>query len=56
MIRQSNVKKIEMKPTGFAGAFWKAYYWFDASSGEYVQYSGKKGPPGTPDFLIQRQF
>jgi len=45
--------KIEMKPPGLAGMVWKAFYWFDSSTGEFIQYSGKKGPPGTPDFLIQ---
>lgn len=46
--------KIEMKPPGFAGMVWKALYWFDSTNGEFIQYSGKKGPPGTPNFLIQK--
>ena len=46
--------KVEMKPTGIAGTFWKAYYWFDKTSGEYLKYVGKKGPPGTPNFIIEK--
>lgn len=48
--------KIEMKPPGLAGMVWKALYWFDSKTGEFIQYSGKKGPPGTPDFLIQKKY
>ena len=46
--------KIEMKPTGMGGMFWKAYYWFDQESLEFVRYFGKKGPPGTPDYTIDK--
>ncbi len=52
--RTTHCIKLEMKPTGFAGMFWKAYYWFDATSGDFIKYIGKKGPPGTPDFLIEK--
>ena len=45
--------KIEMKPTGFAGVVWKAYYWLDVNNGKFVKYFGKKGPPGTPDYTIE---
>ena len=44
--------KIEMKPPGLAGVVWKAYYWVDPTTGEFIKYFGKKGPPGTPDFTI----
>ena len=46
--------KIEMKPPGFAGMLWKAHYWFDQKNGTFVKYIGKKGPPGSPDFTIER--
>ena len=49
-----NCIKVEMKPTGFAGMAWKAYYWFDLSTGKFVKYFGKKGPPGTPDYTIEK--
>ena len=44
--------KIEMKPPGLAGVVWKAYYWVHPTTGEFIKYFGKKGPPGTPDFTI----
>ncbi|MGC6367271.1 MAG: hypothetical protein ACON35_04650 [Candidatus Marinamargulisbacteria bacterium] len=47
-----NALKIEMKPPGFAGVVWKAYYWVHPTTGEFIKYFGKKGPPGTPDFTI----
>ena len=46
--------KMEMKPTGFAGIFWQAFYWFEINSGTFIKYFGKKGPPGTPDFTIEK--
>lgn len=46
--------KVEMKPTGFAGMAWKAYYWFELPSGNFIKYFGKKGPPGTPDYTIEK--
>ena len=49
-------QKIEMKPTGFAGVFWQAHYWFEINTGNYIKYQGKKGPPGTPDFIIEKVF
>ncbi len=45
--------KMEMKPTGFSGMFWQAYYWFEIKTGKFIKYFGKKGPPGTPDFTIE---
>lgn len=46
--------KVEMKPTGLAGMAWKAYYWFELPSGTFKKYFGKKGPPGTPDYTIEK--
>ena len=46
--------KTEMKPTGMGGMFWKAYYWHDIKTKEFVRYFGKKGPPGTPDYTIDK--
>ena len=46
-------QKIEMKPPGFSGMFWKAYYWFNRDTGDFVKYQGLKGPPGSPEFIIE---
>ena len=32
---------------------WKAHYWFDKNTGQFIQFKGKKGGPKTPDFLIR---
>ena len=44
--------KIEMKPPGIKGMFWKAHYWFDAESLTYLQYRGLDGPPGSLELFI----
>ena len=46
-------QKIEMKPTGLAGLVWKAYYWFDIKTGDFIKYEGLKGPPGSALFTIE---
>ena len=46
--------KTEMKPSGIGGMFWKAYYWHNAKTAEFLRYFGKKGPPGTPDYTIEK--
>ena len=51
-----SARKLLMKPTGFAGMFWSADYWFDSKTGDFLKYKRLKGPPGTPEFTIKKKF
>jgi hypothetical protein len=52
--RQRRAQRLELRSDNvFLQALWKADYWLDADSGEYLRYEGINGGPGTPKTTVE---
>ncbi len=47
-------RRVRVRLTGFASAFWHADYWFRVSDNRFVRYESVRGGPGTPKTVIER--
>lgn len=45
--------RVQVSATGILAKLWHCTYWFRSSDGQFIQYRGVNGPPGTPVTTIQ---
>ncbi len=51
--KMDDICEVEIKKSGWLGAFWHASYWFRKSDGLFVEYRGVHGLPGTSETIIE---
>ena len=48
-----NAIRVKVSLSGILSIFWKAYYWFDAETKEFLKFESVMGGPGTPLTIIE---
>jgi hypothetical protein len=51
--RSQKVLRVMLSPSGIAGKFWKATYWYCANDFSFVKCSLPQGIPGSPPVIIE---
>lgn len=46
--------RVRISLPGIGSIFWGAEYWYRTSDGQFVRYEGTRGPPGTPETVVEK--
>lgn len=46
--------RVRISLPGVGSVFWGAKYWYRTSDGQFVRYEGTRGPPGTPETVVEK--